>query len=64
MLGKESVEECAYYVNATDYDGDGMMNEREVVPLVYVYQFTNSEMTGREAQINCSECSGMDSYNA
>ena len=55
--------ECWYYVNDSDYNGDGMLNFRELVPLAYIAFVAEWEMHEREAQVNCSECTGMESYN-
>eukprot|EP01084_Bolivina_argentea_P029527 54833_1 len=52
--------DCEQHVDREDYNGDGVINFREFVPLAYVFA---GGWRDKGAQVNCSECVGMDYYN-
>ena len=62
-MGLEAPEECEYYMELYDYNGDEKMNFRETVPFVYSGVGRDFVETPRGPQINCSLCIGMDLYN-
>ena len=63
-LDYEIPGECAYYMDKYDYNSDGKMNFREAVPFMFDAVVTGMEGNTKGPNINCSECVGMDTYNA
>ena len=56
--------ECEDYMNKYDYNSDGAMNFREAVPFMFDAVVNGMEGNTKGPNINCSECVGMDIYNA
>ena len=57
-------KDCMYYMNDTDYNGDGALNFRELVPFGYLWSTQWNDNDKRGPGLNCSECTGMATYNA
>ena len=62
----EPVANCSTYAATYDYNGDGHLNHRELVPITFSAinsEWTFFQETRRGPTINCSECWGMSNYN-
>ena len=57
-------KECWEYMIEYDFDGDGNLNRRELVPLAYdAWEWPALvELRPRGSQINCSECWGIENH--
>ena len=62
-INMDSPENCSYYMEQFDYNMDGYVNYREIVPFGYLWIVQGFYEDNKGPNINCSLCSGMDVYN-